>query len=295
MNTLEQLRSLVEKEHLPHALLLCGQPQEIEKGVKTILEPLLNEQWESFLQGNHPDIHTLYPEGRSGMHSIAALKEMQAQSSLAPYKGPKKVFILYEAERMLPTSSNALLKLFEEPSAKTLLILATAYPERLLPTVRSRCQKYQLSASVNKEDPLFPLLLDILSDASKQVLFQQIEKELDKERQQSVKNALSALSKEVSSSQKEHVSKESEGKAATNFQKRAFSLLESVLKIYRDLYVFHLGASHELLFFPDFISKIQKIKPLPLDLVEKHLETARLAILRGMKVSSALRYLVNIS
>ncbi len=52
-----------------------------------------------------------------------------------------KVFIVDEAETLNPTSQNALLKTLEEPPAGTVLILITSSEDRLLPTIRSRCQR----------------------------------------------------------------------------------------------------------------------------------------------------------
>lgn len=60
---------------------------------------------------------------------------------LAPGLGSRKVFIVDEAELMVPYGQNALLKALEEPPAGTFIILATANEDRLLPTVRSRCQR----------------------------------------------------------------------------------------------------------------------------------------------------------
>lgn len=59
----------------------------------------------------------------------------------APQLGHGKVFIVDEAELLNPTGQNALLKTLEEPSPGTYLILVTASEHRLLPTIRSRCQR----------------------------------------------------------------------------------------------------------------------------------------------------------
>ena len=59
----------------------------------------------------------------------------------APQLGHGKVFIVDEAELLNPTGQNALLKTLEEPSAGTYLVLVTSSEHRLLPTIRSRCQR----------------------------------------------------------------------------------------------------------------------------------------------------------
>lgn len=65
-----------------------------------------------------------------------------AQTSSA--RGRGKVVVLHPAERMNPIASNALLKTLEEPPGAARLVLSSAAPQALLPTVRSRCQAIAL-------------------------------------------------------------------------------------------------------------------------------------------------------
>ncbi len=90
--------------------------------------------------GQHPDIHVYRPEGKSGLHAIQALREMNEQIYFPPYEASWKVFIIHEAERLLSDHANALLKTFEEPPPRTLVILLSAFSAALLPTLTSRCQ-----------------------------------------------------------------------------------------------------------------------------------------------------------
>ncbi|WP_428423922.1 DNA polymerase III subunit delta' [Methylibium sp.] len=66
----------------------------------------------------------------------AAVSFAQQTSS----RGGAKVTVIYPAERMNPASANTLLKTLEEPPGRARFVLASAAPQRLLPTVRSRCQ-----------------------------------------------------------------------------------------------------------------------------------------------------------
>ena len=68
------------------------------------------------------------------------LLNLQREIYFAPTEGNRKIGIIFEAERMHPAGSNALLKTLEEPPNRALLILVSTYAERLLPTIRSRCQ-----------------------------------------------------------------------------------------------------------------------------------------------------------
>lgn len=90
--------------------------------------------------GNHPDIRIYRPEGKVGMHSIAAMRQFTEEVYLAPCESPWKVFIVHNADRMLTYSANALLKTFEEPPPDAVIILLSSAPASLLPTVLSRCR-----------------------------------------------------------------------------------------------------------------------------------------------------------
>lgn len=59
---------------------------------------------------------------------------------LSPSQGSRRIFIIDEAELLNPTGQNALLKTLEEPAPRSVLILLSTNPARLLPTIRSRCQ-----------------------------------------------------------------------------------------------------------------------------------------------------------
>jgi DNA polymerase-3 subunit delta' len=62
-------------------------------------------------------------------------------ANLTPNVSPRRVFLIEQAERMNESAQNALLKTLEEPPGRTNLILVTTSAERLLPTIRSRCQR----------------------------------------------------------------------------------------------------------------------------------------------------------
>jgi DNA polymerase-3 subunit delta' len=87
----------------------------------------------------HPDVHLLVPDGDE--IKIDQIRQVQADFALKPFEGTKKVLIVDNAESMNAASSNAFLKTLEEPPGEALIILITAMPQSLLPTIRSRCQE----------------------------------------------------------------------------------------------------------------------------------------------------------
>jgi len=82
------------------------------------------------------------PDGLAG-HFVATARLLQRHAALTPAVGPRKVFLVAEADRLVPQeanpeAANALLKLLEEPPADSLFVLTVVDPNRLLPTIRSR-------------------------------------------------------------------------------------------------------------------------------------------------------------
>ncbi len=88
---------------------------------------------------NHPDLHLLDAEGTS--IKIDQVRSLQQDLSLRPLEGKYKVCLIDGAEQLNPAAANALLKTLEEPQPNTVIILLTSQPEKLLPTIRSRCQR----------------------------------------------------------------------------------------------------------------------------------------------------------
>ncbi|HJQ10012.1 MAG TPA: DNA polymerase III subunit [Gemmatimonadaceae bacterium] len=82
------------------------------------------------------------PSGTEGIY-VATVRSLVQRAAMAPAIGDRKVFIVGDAERMVPQegsdmAANAFLKLLEEPPADTTIILTSSEPGALLPTIRSR-------------------------------------------------------------------------------------------------------------------------------------------------------------
>ncbi len=87
---------------------------------------------------NHPDLHLLEPDGNN--IKIDQVRAIQRELSLKPLEAPRKICLIDHAELMTLGAASAFLKTLEEPRGDTLIILLTAQPNRLLETIRSRCQ-----------------------------------------------------------------------------------------------------------------------------------------------------------
>ncbi len=89
----------------------------------------------------HPDLHVVGSEKQIGVDQIRdAIKKLVSSAHMSG----AKVLIIYHAHTMTESSANALLKTLEEPTGNTFLLLTTDKPERILPTIKSRCEKLAL-------------------------------------------------------------------------------------------------------------------------------------------------------
>lgn len=88
--------------------------------------------------GSHPDLLVIEPTPQ--IIRIAAIRELVGALSLKPYQAAWRVVIVDQAEKLNPEAGNALLKVLEEPPARTVLILTAPQATDLLPTIVSRCQ-----------------------------------------------------------------------------------------------------------------------------------------------------------
>lgn len=87
----------------------------------------------------HADIHWLRPESKSRQIRAESVRGLLREVHMKANGPGWKAAIIADADRMNETAANAFLKTLEEPPAKSVLLLLTAEPGRLLETIRSRC------------------------------------------------------------------------------------------------------------------------------------------------------------
>lgn len=141
---------LIEKKSVPPVILLTGSKDSAHlSSAKELAKKLLGSKHATKIEhGNHPDLHIYEIEGKNGMHSMAAMQQLLQEVAFKPFEADFKIFIINQAERMLASSSNALLKTLEEPPPDCYLILVSHVPDQLPPTLLSRCRKIVLETSL---------------------------------------------------------------------------------------------------------------------------------------------------
>lgn len=93
--------------------------------------------------GIHPDVRVIEPDG--AQIKIEQTREMTADLQFRPFEGKRKVFILAHAEKLNEASASSILKMLEECPAYAWIVLITAHPDSLLPTIRSRCPVFRFA------------------------------------------------------------------------------------------------------------------------------------------------------
>ncbi|MCR4586891.1 MAG: DNA polymerase III subunit delta [Lachnospiraceae bacterium] len=108
------------------------------------------------LSDNHPDVITVTHEKTTiSVNDIRV--QLNNDMAIMPYKGPKKIYIIPEGEKMTQEAQNALLKTLEEPPEYGVIMILTTSAERLLQTIRSRCVLLTMKAV--PDDVLKPFLM----------------------------------------------------------------------------------------------------------------------------------------
>lgn len=142
---IDYLSQGIKNNHLAHAYLFAG-PAHL--GKKTVAMEFIGRLTGADLnQKAQPDILLIEPETvekegvkKEAAITISQIKKVRHQMGLCPYQSPYKIALIDQAEKMTPEAGNCLLKTLEEPSGEAIIILISARPQQLLPTVISRCQ-----------------------------------------------------------------------------------------------------------------------------------------------------------
>jgi len=93
---------------------------------------------ERMIWSEHGDVAMIRPYLQ--IIRVKPIRELEREANFRPFEGTSRVFIIEDAEYLNDSSSNALLKVLEEPPPTSHLILTTTNPSALLATIRSRCQ-----------------------------------------------------------------------------------------------------------------------------------------------------------
>jgi DNA polymerase-3 subunit gamma/tau len=148
------LKNAVAQNRLAHAYLFVG-PRGIGKtSTARILAKSLNcvkgptitpcgvcDNCREIAAGNSLDVIEI--DGASN-NSVEDVRQLRENVRYAPAKGRYKIYLIDEVHMLSPAAFNALLKTLEEPPEHVKFIFATTEPQKVLPTILSRCQRFDL-------------------------------------------------------------------------------------------------------------------------------------------------------
>jgi DNA polymerase-3 subunit gamma/tau len=148
------LKNAVEQNRLAHAYLFVG-PRGIGKtSTARILAKALNcvngptvtpcgvcDSCKEIAGGNSLDVLEIDGASNNGVEQV---RELRDNVRYAPSKGRFKIYIIDEVHMLTSAAFNALLKTLEEPPPHVKFIFATTEPQKVLPTILSRCQRFDL-------------------------------------------------------------------------------------------------------------------------------------------------------
>jgi DNA polymerase-3 subunit delta' len=297
------LQRILEKGMVGHSFLFGGPAGSGKKEMARsfafeLLSHGLAQKPKIRESGQHPDLHILRPEGKASLHPIERLRSFSREVFYPPHEANRKVFIIEEADRMAPTSSNALLKTFEEPSNDTVIILVSDHPSSLLPTILSRCRKINFQPPPIKEAEESKLLVDLLEAGGVnrygdlQKATREIQQLVEKRQESEVAESRERLKeRDLTAVYKGELEKEIEGQASHILHREAEALFTTVLYWYRDRHLLELGCDSRYLIHAR--CKATPAISLPsLIQVEKAVMEANLSVQRSYSVSLALESLL---
>src|SRR6516225_9493959 len=148
------LKNAVAQNRLAHAYLFVG-PRGVGKtSTARILAKSLNcikgptvtpcgmcDNCREIAGGNSLDVIEI--DGASN-NSVEDVRQLRENVRYAPAKGRYKIYLIDEVHMLSPAAFNALLKTLEEPPPHVKFIFATTEPQKVLPTIVSRCQRFDL-------------------------------------------------------------------------------------------------------------------------------------------------------
>ncbi len=146
------VKNAIDHERITHAYLFCGPRGTGKTSTARILAKALNcekgptpepcNRCETCMQiSNGSALDVIEIDGASN-RGINEIRELREKVKYAPTKGRYKVYIVDEVHMLTKEAFNALLKTLEEPPKHVIFVLATTEPHKLLPTILSRCQRF---------------------------------------------------------------------------------------------------------------------------------------------------------
>ena len=168
------LQNAIKENKIAHAYLFAGPRGTGKTTIAKLLAKALNCTSDnppcgscpnciSIMEGQHPDVIEIDAASNNGVDEV---RDLIDKVKYAPINGKYKIYIIDEVHMMTTGAFNALLKTLEEPPAHAVFILATTEPHKVIPTIISRCQRFDFKKV--EEDNIINRLTFVLKQENMQ-------------------------------------------------------------------------------------------------------------------------------
>jgi DNA polymerase-3 subunit delta' len=311
------LKHMLDKQNIANTLLFSG-PDGIGKSLYAkhlscqlmYPEGISDVNKKKIFAEKHSDLVVFYPEGKTGMHGIAQVRELIEHVYSSPYEAKAKVIIVHDAERMLPSGANALLKTLEEPLFNSYIILLSSRPDEILPTILSRCMKVKFALVAEntiaqylqsqwKKNSHEANQIATLANGSVRRAVELVNVQHFQKKKEIILEILSKKNVLPYPQISDLLLKLDEGPTTEEEEYYTYQYVDfvfsQILMWYRDLHLLKMQADTKHLFFSDHLSllKSQNINNIPsLEQVHKALDFAKQGINRNLKLRVCLENLL---
>lgn len=285
----QQLRRSLERRRLAHAYLFVGPRGSGKEAMARTLAKALNclnqdcdccpagappcDSCRRVDENAHPDVYWVRPESKSRRIQVDQMREFMRSVNLRSSMGRVKVGVIVDADCMNEEASNGFLKTLEEPPAQTVIILLCSAPQRLLPTILSRCLKVSFgpvtepsrSASAGK---LLPHLAKFSAHGTERIansyrLLAEVTALLQEIRNETRSRVEAEVDldryEELESKVRERLEEQTEARIEGEYRAAREQVLEEIYGWFGDVLLCTEGADEKLLSHPDRAAAARRV------------------------------------
>lgn len=183
-DTVESLSTVLAGDDPPHAFLLTGPSGTGKTTAARIISSRLGCEELDFREVDSADFR-----------GVDTIRDIRRNSKLKPMAGKVRVWLLDECHQLTKDAQNALLKALEDPPGHAYFLLATTDPEKLLPTIRTRCMEFSFSPLPER---LMKRLLTKVAEAEGKELPEEVAQQIALDSLGSARQALMVLEAVIS-------------------------------------------------------------------------------------------------